>query len=74
MKEMETLIHMLPYMAPLFILEIVLIAIALVDLVKRKKVTGGKKIIWVLVTVGVQFIGPIIYLVAGRKEESSDSD
>jgi hypothetical protein len=74
MKEMETLIHMLPYMAPLVILEIVLIAVALADLVKRKKVTGGKKIIWVLVTVGVQFVGPIIYLVLGRKEESSGSD
>ena len=74
MKEMETIIQMLPYMVPLFILEIVLITVALIDLARRKHVTGGKKIVWVLVTVLIQYIGPVIYLVAGRKEEVVDSD
>lgn len=74
MKEMESVIQMLPYLAPLIILEVILMAVALVDLAKRKHVTGGNKIIWILVTVGIQFIGPVIYLVAGRKEESVDSD
>ncbi len=74
MKEMDTVIQMLPYMVPLIILEVALMAVALVDLAKRKHVTGGNKIIWILVTVGIQFIGPVIYLVAGRKEEFSDSD
>jgi len=73
MKEMESLIQMLPYMAPLIILGITLLAVALIDLVKRKHVTGGNKIIWVLV-IFIQIIGPVIYLVAGRKEEFSDSD
>ena len=74
MEEMETIIQMLPYMVPLIILEIVLVVVALIDLAKRKRVTGGNKIIWILITVGIQFIGPVIYLVAGRKEEFSDSD
>jgi hypothetical protein len=74
MKEMGTLIQMLPYMGPLIILEVVLMVVALVDLAKRKHVTGGNKIIWVLVTVGIQIIGPVIYLIAGRKEESVDCD
>ena len=74
MKEMETVIQMLPYMVPLIVLEVALMAVALVDLAKRKHVTGGNKIIWILVTVGIQFIGPVIYLVAGRKEEFSDSN
>ena len=74
MKEMESLIQMLPYMVPLIILEVALLAVALVDLAKRKHVTGGNKIIWVLVTVCIHIIGPVIYLIAGRKEEFSDSD
>jgi len=74
MKEMGTIIQMLPYMVPLIILEAVLLSVALIDLAKRKNVTGGNKIIWILVTVGIQFIGPVIYLVAGRKEELSGSD
>ena len=73
MKEMETVIQMLPYMAPLIVLAIVLLVVALVDLAKRKHVTGGKKIIWALV-IFIQIIGPVIYLIAGRKEESIDCD
>jgi heme/copper-type cytochrome/quinol oxidase subunit 4 len=74
MKEMETVIQMLPYMIPLIILEVVLTVVALIDLAKRKHVTGGNKIIWVLVTVCIQIIGPVVYLIAGRKEESVDCD
>jgi len=73
MKEMETVIQMLPYMAPLIILGVVLLTVALVDLAKRKRVTGGNKIIWVLI-IFIQIIGPVIYLIAGRKEESVDCD
>jgi hypothetical protein len=74
MKELESLVQMLPYLTPLIILEVVLLVIALVDLSKRKHVAGGNKIIWVLVTVCIQIIGPVIYLVVGRKEEYSDRD
>ncbi len=74
MKEMETVIQMLPYMVPLIIVEVALLVVALVDLAKRKHVTGGNKIIWVLVTVCIHIIGPVIYLIAGRKEESVDCD
>jgi len=74
MKEMESIVQMLPYLAPLIIPGVILLVIALIDLAKRKHVTGGNKIIWVLVTVCIQIIGPIIYLAAGRKEESVDSD
>jgi hypothetical protein len=74
MKEMETLIQMLPYLAPVIILEVILNVVALVDIAKRKHVTGGNKVIWVLVTVCIHIIGPVIYLIAGRKEESVDCD
>ena len=73
MKEMETVVQMLPYMAPLIALGFILLAVALIDLVKRKRVTGGNKLIWVLV-IFIQIIGPVIYLIAGRKEDSVDCD
>jgi len=41
---------------------------ALVDLIRRAQ-TRGPKWVWVLVIVLVNYIGPIIYFVAGRKEE-----
>ena len=74
MKEFGDLVQMLPYLVPLIVLNTVLLVVALVDLAKRKHVTGGNKIIWILVTVCIQIIGPVIYLLAGRKEESVDCD
>ncbi len=74
MEDFGSLVKMLPYLLPLIILDVVLLVVALVDLAKRKHVTGGNKIIWVLITVCINIIGPVIYLIAGRKEETIDSD
>jgi hypothetical protein len=41
---------------------------ALVDLIRRAQ-THGPKWAWALVIILVNFIGPIIYFVAGRKDE-----
>jgi len=68
MNGFETIKEMLPFLIPLIIIEIVLLVIALVDLVKRERVKGGNKLVWVLVIVLVNIIGPIIYLILGREE------
>ena len=73
MKETESIVQMLPYVVPLIALGFILLAVALIDLVKRKRVTGGNKVIWVLI-IFIQIIGPVIYLIAGRKEDSVDCD
>jgi len=48
-----------------------LIVIALHDLVKRKSISGGSKVIWGAVIVFFSIIGPLSYLAFGRKEASS---
>jgi hypothetical protein len=55
---------------PLFVIQLALMIAALVDLLKREnqQVTGGNKLIWILVIVLVNLIGPIIYFVAGRRD------
>jgi len=70
----DTITEMLPFLIPLVIIEVVLLVVALVDLVKREYVRGGNKIVWVLVIVLVNIIGPIIYLTVGRQERPRDSD
>lgn len=54
---------------PLILVEIGLMAFALYDLVKRKRVKGGNKWVWVVIIVVVNLIGPILYFVIGREEE-----
>ena len=73
-EEFKQILHLLPFLLPLFLLELGLLVFALVDCVKRQRVRGDNKIVWILIIVLVNFIGPIVYLAVGRKEEYVDSD
>lgn len=63
----ERFLQFLPYLIPVILLELILLVVALLDLIRREK-TNGPKWLWVLVIVFVQLIGPITYLIIGRKE------
>ena len=65
---------MLPFLIPLFVLEVALLVIALVDLVKRERVRGSNKVVWALVIIFISIIGPIVYLLLGRGEGTVDGD
>ena len=65
---MEIIKQYLPLLIPVVLIELGLMAAALVDLIRRPQ-TRGPKWVWVLVIILINFIGPIIYFVAGRKDE-----
>lgn len=53
---------------PLVVIELGLVVFSLVDLFKpERRVVGDNKLVWALVIVVVGTIGPIVYLLAGRK-------
>jgi hypothetical protein len=70
----KAILDMLPLLIPAFIIQLALMVIALVDVVRRERVRGGNKVVWILVIVIINFIGPIIYLLFGRQEAPVDSD
>ncbi len=56
-------------LAPLIVLELGLLVFALVDLLRpERRVAGGSKLVWALVIVLIGTIGPLLYLLAGRRE------
>jgi hypothetical protein len=56
-------------LAPIVIIQLGLMVAALYDLEQEdRRVRGGSKLVWALVIVFVNIIGPIVYLVAGREE------
>ena len=59
---------------PLVALELTLMIVALVDLVKRERVKFDNKVVWALLIVLVNIIGPVVYLVWGREEEPGSDD
>lgn len=67
--ELQELTRYLPLLIPLIIVQLGLVVIALWDLIKRDE-TRGPKWVWVLVILFINFIGPIVYLVVGREDES----
>jgi uncharacterized membrane protein YhaH (DUF805 family) len=65
---MELIKQYLPLLIPVVLIQLALMITALVDLIRRAQ-TRGPKWAWALVIVLINFIGPIIYFVAGRKDE-----
>ena len=61
--------NQLPLLLPLIILQFILAITALVHVLRHPNYIFGNKVIWVLVVLFVQFIGPIFYFVFGRGEE-----
>jgi Phospholipase_D-nuclease N-terminal len=54
---------------PLVVIELGLVAFSLVDLFKsERRVVGDNKLVWALIIVLVGTIGPIVYLLVGRKQ------
>jgi len=65
---LDIVTEILPFVIPLLIIQIALIIVALIDLIQREKVKGNNKVLWALLIVLVNIIGPIIYLFIGREE------
>jgi len=64
----------LPWLIPLAILQLTLMVVALVDLARREKVRGDSKLVWALVIILINIIGPIVYLFGGRGEEPPEGE
>jgi len=68
------LLSILPFLIPLIILELGLLIWALLDIIKRERVRGGNKVVWILVIVLINIIGPIVYFIFGREEGNSEGE
>jgi hypothetical protein len=66
-NDLETIMELLPLLVPILIIQLALVVAAIIDL-SRRETTRGPKVVWVLVILLVNFIGPILYFVIGRDE------
>lgn len=64
---LDIFLQILPYLIPIFLLQLILVVVSLVDLIRREK-TLGPKWIWYPIILFISLIGPVSYLVIGRKE------
>jgi hypothetical protein len=68
MTELKTE-QIIALLIPIIVIQLGLMVAALVDLERdERRVRGGSKLVWAVVIVFVNVLGPIIYFVAGREE------
>ena len=64
-----TLEEALPLILPLVILQLVLIGVALYDLTRpERQVRGGSKVLWAVIILVFQLLGPLIYFFVARED------
>jgi hypothetical protein len=68
MENFPNLSLLITMLTPVIIIQIILLVVALLDL-RKQPFTRGPKWMWVLIIVFINIIGPIVYFLAGRKEE-----
>lgn len=66
---MEFIREYLPILIPIVVLEIGLMIYALIHILKHNKFKFGNKVMWIVVVVLIQIIGPIFYLMIGKDDE-----
>lgn len=65
---MEKIMELLPFLIPLFVIEMALLVAALVHIFRHKTYRVGNRTLWVILSF-VQIIGPILYFTIGKGDE-----
>jgi hypothetical protein len=64
-----TLAEILPFLIPLIVLQLVLMGVGLYDLTRpERRVKGDSKVVWALIIILVNLLGPLLYFLFGREE------
>ena len=66
---MENITQYLPFLIPVFVLQLVLAVTALVHVLRHKTYKHGNRVLWIIIVLVVNIIGPILYFTIGRSDE-----
>ena len=58
-----------PFLLPLAIIQIGLMVVALIHIFRHNTYKTGNRVIWVIVSVCLNTLGPILYFILGRSDD-----
>ena len=67
--DMGNLQQYLPLLIPLAIIELGLMVVALIHIFRHKTYRVGNRVIWVIVCILINIIGPVLYFAIGKGDE-----
>ena len=65
----DQIMQYLPFIIPLIVLQLALLLAALIHILKHDKYRVGNRVIWIIICVVVNLIGPVLYFIIGRSDE-----
>ena len=66
---LESIQEYLPFLIPLVIAEFALAMTAHIHVLKHPNYRFGNKVMWIVIVLLIQIIGPVVYFLIGRGEE-----
>ncbi|WP_033164821.1 PLDc N-terminal domain-containing protein [Clostridium sp. KNHs205] len=69
MNGLEQIKEYLPFIIPILIVQYGLMIAALVHILRHKNYRIGNRVVWIVISVVVNTIGPILYFTIGKGEE-----
>ncbi len=62
--------EILPFLIPLILAEFILLGVTIRHILTHNKYKRGNRTLWlVIVIIGMQFIGPILYFLLGKEDD-----
>jgi len=73
-EAMEIITAYLPILIPLVIIQIGLMLAAIIHMVKNQNFKTGNLVVWLIIVLLFNTIGPILYFIFGRGEPKESGD
>ena len=71
---LDGLVALIPFLIPLVLLQLGLMLFAVIDIAKKSKTKTLSPLLWIIIVLCVNMIGPILYIIFGRAENKYDDD
>ena len=68
--KLQQLTEYLPFLIPLIIAELALAITALVHVLRHPNYRFGNKVMWIIIVLFLQIIGPVVYFAFGRGDKA----
>ncbi|AXI00517.1 hypothetical protein DV702_12780 [Sporosarcina sp. PTS2304] len=67
-NDFDLVLEYLPFLIPLIILQLGLAIFSAIHVIRHPQYRFGNQVMWLLIVLLIQFIGPLVYFVFGRGE------
>lgn len=69
MSNLQNMLQYLPFFIPIALIQLGLLIAALVHILRHNTYKTGNRVLWIVIVVLVNIIGPILYFVIGKGDE-----